>query len=190
MFLLLFGSTQTTKANQNVSRNIPVTMVSGANYVLCGHFGVPLTHRGRDHMAIILQTTFSHPFSCVNLTVFRLKFHWNVFPLVQLTVGLYTLLSHYLNQWWPRLVTHIFDTWFGWVHSIIEYFIHVCICRDALVYMNVCICFCPRVCVYIWVCTWIHVCEYRYECCLRKFLHNYCPFVILLCWLLYCPAFN
>ena len=58
----------------------------------------------------------------MRLTVFWLKCHWNVFPLVQITIRLYTPLSYYLNQWWPRLIAHIFDTRFGWVQSIIESF--------------------------------------------------------------------
>ena len=46
----------------------------------------------------------------------RLKFHWSLFPRVQLTIfqhwfrwwlGAVQPTSHYLNQWWPGLITHI-----------------------------------------------------------------------------------
>ena len=43
-----------------------------------------LTHWGRDKMAAILQMTFSHAFSWINMYEFRLKFHRNMFLRVQL----------------------------------------------------------------------------------------------------------
>ena len=36
--------------------------------------------RGQDKMAVILQTTFSNSFPCMEMTVFLFKFHWN-FPV-------------------------------------------------------------------------------------------------------------
>ena len=44
-----------------------------------------LTHWGRDKMADISQTTFSHVFSSMKMFEFRLKFHWSLFLRVQLT---------------------------------------------------------------------------------------------------------
>ena len=69
----------------------------------------PLTHWGRDQMDAISQRTFSNPFSWMKMFEYRLKFHWNVFSEVQLTIfqrwfrywlGAVQATSHYLNQWW------------------------------------------------------------------------------------------
>ena len=45
-----------------------------------------LTHWGRDEIDAILQTTFSNAFSWIKMFEFRLKFNWNLFPRVQLTI--------------------------------------------------------------------------------------------------------
>ena len=45
-----------------------------------------LTHWARDEMNNISQTTFSKVFSSIKMFEFRLKFHWNLFPMVQLTL--------------------------------------------------------------------------------------------------------
>ena len=45
-----------------------------------------LTHWGRDKMDAILQTTFWNAFSSMKMFEFQLKFHWNLFPRVQLTI--------------------------------------------------------------------------------------------------------
>ena len=45
-----------------------------------------LTHWGRDKIATIFQTTFSEAFSWMKMYKLRLKFHWSLFPRVQLTV--------------------------------------------------------------------------------------------------------
>ena len=45
-----------------------------------------LTHWGRDKMAAIFQTTFSNAFSWMKMFEFRLRFHWSLFPRVQLTI--------------------------------------------------------------------------------------------------------
>ena len=47
---------------------------------------VRLTHWGRDEMNNILQTTFLNVFSSMKMFEFRLKFHWSLFPRVQLTI--------------------------------------------------------------------------------------------------------
>ena len=46
----------------------------------------PLTLWGRDEMNNISQTTFSNVFSSMKMFEFRLKFHWSLFPGVQLTI--------------------------------------------------------------------------------------------------------
>ena len=43
-----------------------------------------LTHLGWNKMATILQTTFSNAFSCMKWYEFQLRFHWSLFPRVQL----------------------------------------------------------------------------------------------------------
>ena len=45
-----------------------------------------LTHWGRDKMDAISQATFSSAFSWMKMFEFRLKFHWSLFPGVQLTI--------------------------------------------------------------------------------------------------------
>ena len=66
-------------------------------------------------MAAIFQTTFSNAFSWMKMYEFRLKFHWSLFPRVELTIFQHWFIwwlaavqvtSHYLNQWWlvyPRI---------------------------------------------------------------------------------------
>ena len=68
-----------------------------------------LTHWGRDKMAAVFQTTFSNAFSWMKMCEFRLRFHWNLFPMVQLTIsqhwfrlwlGADQATSHDLNHCW------------------------------------------------------------------------------------------
>ena len=68
-----------------------------------------LTHWGQDKMAAIFQKTFSNAFSWMKMYKFLLKFHWSVFPGVQLAIfhhwfrqwlGANQVTIHYLNQWW------------------------------------------------------------------------------------------
>ena len=47
---------------------------------------ISLTRWGRDKIASIFQTTFSNGFSWMKLYEFRLKFHWGLFPGVELTI--------------------------------------------------------------------------------------------------------
>ena len=62
-------------------------------------FRVILTHWGRDKMTVIFQTTFSNTFCWMKMLKLRLRFHWNLFPRVQLAIfGQAT--SHCLKQWW------------------------------------------------------------------------------------------
>ena len=57
-----------------------------------------------------------------------MKFHWNVFPVVQskisqnwLSYGFgakqMAVTDHYLNQWWHSLVMHLCVAWHQWVNS-------------------------------------------------------------------------
>ena len=46
-----------------------------------------LTHWGRDKMAAIFQTTIWNAFSWMKMYEFRLRFHWRLFPGVQLTIS-------------------------------------------------------------------------------------------------------
>ena len=68
-----------------------------------------LPHWGRDKMDVISQRTFSTAFSWMKMFEFRLQFHWNLFPRVQLTIFQHWFrkwldadkaTSQYLNQWW------------------------------------------------------------------------------------------
>ena len=46
-----------------------------------------LTHWGRDKMAAPFQTTFSSAFSWMKMYKFGVRFHWNLFPSVQLIIS-------------------------------------------------------------------------------------------------------
>ena len=68
-----------------------------------------LTHWGRDKMPAISQTAFSNAFSWMKMYEFRIKFHWSLFPRVQLMIfqhwsrwwlSAHQATSYYLNQWW------------------------------------------------------------------------------------------
>ena len=83
----------------------------------CTFNTVHLTHWGRDKMDAISQTTSSSAFSWMKMFEFRLKFQWNLFLGVQLTIfqhwfrwwlGSVQATNHYLNQrWLVSLTTHI-----------------------------------------------------------------------------------
>ena len=69
---------------------------------------IALRHWGRDIMATIFQTIFSHAFSWMKMYKFRLRFHWSLSLRDQLTIfqhcfgwwlGADQATSHYLNQW-------------------------------------------------------------------------------------------
>ena len=45
------------------------------------------THWGRHKMAAILQAIFSKAYAWMKMIEFRFKFHWNLFPGVQLTIS-------------------------------------------------------------------------------------------------------
>ena len=54
-----------------------------------------LTHWGCDKMAAILQTAFWNIFSIMKIYEFQLKFHWNLFPRVQLAAWVLIMV-------WPQ----------------------------------------------------------------------------------------
>ena len=96
-------------------------------WLLCWHspwFGSVLTHWGWDKMAAFSHTTFSKAFSWMKNYEFRFKFHWSLFLRVQFPIselwfrkwlGTKQATSHYLNQWWPSLLMHIYVTQLPWV---------------------------------------------------------------------------
>ena len=70
-----------------------VSPAQGESYGSCCQWSNPrgcdwgdLTHWGRDEIDAITQTTFSNGFSWMKMFEFRLKFHWSLFPRVQLTI--------------------------------------------------------------------------------------------------------
>ena len=54
-----------------------------------------LSHWGRDKMDAISQTTFSSAFSWMKMFQFQLKFHWSLFPRVQLTIFQHSRVTLY-----------------------------------------------------------------------------------------------
>ena len=91
--------------------------------------------------------TFSNAFSWVKIYEFRLRSHWSLFPMVQLTIsqhwfrqwlGASQATSHHLNQWLPSLPTHICVTRPQWflrhAHDFIGlfFFDYFIVCRRFL----------------------------------------------------------
>ena len=66
---------QCVKMDLHVFYNPPIFMASQK-----------ITHWGRDEMDAIWQTTFSSAFSWMKMFEFRLKLHWSLFLMVQLTI--------------------------------------------------------------------------------------------------------
>ena len=63
----------------------PATADNGLQY-RTPQYGQQLTHSGRGKVATMSQTTFWSAFSWIKIYKFRLKFHWNLFLGVQLTI--------------------------------------------------------------------------------------------------------
>ena len=62
-----------------------------------------LTNWGRDEIDAILQTTFWSAFSWLKMFEFRLKFHWSLFPINNITALVQIMVqatSHHLNWSW------------------------------------------------------------------------------------------
>ena len=85
-------------------------------------------HWDQDKMDATFLTTFSNKFPWMKiLRKIQFKFHWNLFPRVQLTIMQYWFRQwlgtdkatrHYINRWWPHLLTHICVTRLRWVKSL------------------------------------------------------------------------
>ena len=67
--------------------------------------------------------------------LFWFRFHWNLFPRVQLALShdwfrldndLLSLWHHYLNQWWPSLMTHLGITGHQWVNWSVPVWTNSC----------------------------------------------------------------
>ena len=101
-----------------------------------------LTHWGRDKMPDTLQMIFSNAFSSVKKLGLWLKFHWSLFPGIQLTISHHWFrwwlgpdqgTSGYLNQWWLSSLMHICITWPQWVNTFnITWFITMIYIMDVL----------------------------------------------------------
>ena len=63
-----------------------ITTISPSHSSAGSTFGFPLTHWGRDKMAVISQTILSNAFYWMKIFEFRLKFHWSLFLRVQSTI--------------------------------------------------------------------------------------------------------
>ena len=83
-----------------------------------------ITHWGGDKMAAISQTTVSSAFLLTKTFEWQINFYWNVFLMVQLITwqhwfrkcfGTEWATSHYLNQYWYDLQTHVCVTRPQWV---------------------------------------------------------------------------
>ena len=86
--------------------------------------GENLAHWGGDILPAMFQTTFSNAFSWMIIHEFWLRFHWILYGRVQLTIfhhwfrqwlGTDQATSHYLDQWWPCLLMHMYVTRPQWV---------------------------------------------------------------------------
>ena len=80
-----------------------------------------LTHWGRDKMAAIFQTTFSNAFSWMKIFKFRLRFHWSLFPRVQLTILRRPGNKPLSEPMMVNLLTHIRVTRPQWVKGTVYY---------------------------------------------------------------------
>ena len=96
--------------NRQVSvKEIAVTWTRPSLSLMIFYQNILLIHWGRDKKAAIFQTIFSNAFSWMKMYKFRLRFHWNFFQRVQITIfhrcfrywlGASQATSHYLKQWW------------------------------------------------------------------------------------------
>ena len=101
----LIGATQQQKLWALISGCFSPQLVWGAQCTN-NFYHFQLTDWVQDKMASI--TTFSKAFSWMEMYKFRTRFHWNLFPRVQLIIfqhwfiywlGAIQAPSHYLNQW-------------------------------------------------------------------------------------------
>ena len=118
--------------------------------ILKGEIKTPgLTHLLLDKMATILAEVIFKRIFLNEMIELLFKFHWNFLPGVQLTIRqhcfrLYRLgakqaTSHYLNQWWPSSLMHIYGTRGRWVNDQIEMkrcmrfkYLNACLNKDTM----------------------------------------------------------
>ena len=83
------------KGSKSFAQNQQLRLASRSSLLhkmrLCFHLSkrkivLLITHWGRDKMDDISQTTLSSSFSWMKMFEFRLKFHWNLFLRVELTI--------------------------------------------------------------------------------------------------------
>ena len=77
-------------SGMTLSRQQVITLTIGDPAQWCTYtssdFKGLLTHWGQDTMAAIFQMTFSNALSWMKMYKFRVRFHWNLFPRVGLTI--------------------------------------------------------------------------------------------------------
>ena len=75
----------------------------------------------RDRMDAIWKKTFSNAVSWMKMFAFRFQSHWTLFLRVQLTICRHLIRTGdkpYMNQWWPRLLTHMSFARPHWLHVL------------------------------------------------------------------------
>ena len=96
----------------NVSQGLMVLMANSC-LVVNGSLWHQFTHKRWNKMAAILHANFSYGFSWMNITAFWFEFlDW-----FMLWVVVEQVPSHYLYQWWPSSMMHIYIIWSEWVYS-------------------------------------------------------------------------
>ena len=92
-----------------------ITMSIKHKQCFSNHDTTPLTHRGRDKMGDVFQTTCLNAFSWMKIYKLRLRFHWSLFPSVQLTIlampRVETRGSENEEESKQRCVTYEFIVW-------------------------------------------------------------------------------
>ena len=108
------------------NRNAHISVLNGALW------DMEQVHSGTS----IFQTTFWNGFSSMEMYEFRLRFHWSLFPWVQLIIFQHWFRKwvsagqatrHYRKQWWPNSLTQICFTQPQWDNSISLYIHNVII---------------------------------------------------------------
>ena len=77
---------RTSSACTSGIKQLVTSIVRRRKYSFLVHCITHLTHWGRDEIDAISQTTFPNVFSRMKMYWIRLRFHWNLFPRVQLTI--------------------------------------------------------------------------------------------------------
>ena len=108
----IFGSTDRdifNKKNLRDVANILPPLFAMVSPILMRWFSIPSSHRMHSHPYSIFRRRHFPVHFLMKMYEFRLKFHWSLFLIVQLTISQHWLrwllgadqaTSHYLNQWW------------------------------------------------------------------------------------------